>query len=224
MDLRRDDGMALLIALLALLLMTALGAALVLITSSESLIAGNFLFSLEALNAADAAIERANAELAGTADWNAVLNGTVRSLFADGPPGGSRSLADGSLVDPAEVASRANCGRSGSCSAAEMDAVTAERPWGTNNPRWQPYAYGWLRDTAPAGAIRSAFYVVVVVADDPAENDGNPVQDGAGAGNPGSGVILVRAEARGPGGSRRVVEATISRRPGPRLLTWREVR
>jgi hypothetical protein len=224
MDRRAETGMALVVALLALLLMTALGGALVLITSSETIIAGNFLGSFEAFYAADAAAERAMAELNGTADWNAVLAGSLRSVFVDGPPSGSRTMADGSTIDLAAIVNQANCGKSASCSAAEMDAVTTERPWGVNNPRWQLYAYGRLRDTEPAGTIRSAFYVVVLVGDDPADNDGNPLQDGASAGNPGSAVVAVRAEARGPRGVRKAIELTVGRQARPRLLSWREMR
>jgi hypothetical protein len=224
MDIRRDDGMALVIALLALLLLTALGAALVLTTSSETIIAGNFLISIEAFYAADAAAERAIGELNGIADWNPVLAGSLRSTFVDGPPSGSRTMADGSTIDLAEVVNRANCGKVGICSGAEMDAVTTERPWGANNPRWQLYAYGQLRDLAPAGTIDSPYYVVVLIGDDPAENDGNPLQDGAGTGNPGAGVVAVRAEALGPRGARKVIELTVARQAGPRLLSWREKR
>ena len=224
MELRRDEGMAVVIVLLALLLTSALGAALVLTTSSETIIAGNFLTSIEALYAADGAGERAMAELSGVADWNAVLGGSVRSVFVDGPPSGSRTMPDGSTIELGDVVNLANCGEVRSCTGAEMDAVTAERPWSANNPRWQLYAYGRLRDTASAGAINSPDYVIVLVGDDPAENDGNPLQDGAGVGNPGAGVMTVRAEAWGPRGARRVVELTIGRRPGPRLLSWREIR
>lgn len=224
MDRRAEDGIALVVALLALLLMTALGGALVLITSSETIIAGNFLGSIEAFYAADAAAESAMAELNGIADWNAVLAGSLRSVFVDGPPTGSRTMADGSTIDLAAIVNQANCGKSASCSAAEMDAVTAERPWGTNNPRWQLYAYGRLRDTEPAATIRSAYYILVLVGDDPAENDGNPLQDGAAPGNPGSGVVAVRAEARGPRGVKRVIEIMVARQARPRLLSWREMR
>ena len=224
MERRRDAGMAVVIVLLALLLTSALGAALILTTSSETIIAGNYLASIEALYAADGAAERAIAELGGVADWNAVLGGSVRSVFVDGPPGGSRTMPDGSAIDLGEFVNLANCGEVRLCSGAEMDAATARRPWGANNPRWQLYAYGLLRDTTSAATIDSSYYVIVLVGDDPAENDGNPVQDGAGTGNPGAGVIAVRAEARGPRGARRVVELTVGRQAGPRLLSWREIR
>ncbi len=104
--------------------------------------------------------------------------------------------------------------------------MTDDRPWGTNNPNWRPYRYGRLSPGGPAQDL----YVVILVGDDPAENDGNPDRDGVAPGNPGAGVLMVRAEAFGPGLSRRSVEAAIARVavPGgafaPRFLSWREVR
>jgi hypothetical protein len=223
MNIDNENGMALLVVLLALLLASALGASLVLTTSSETIIAGNFRTSIDTSYAAGAAAERAIAELNGVADWNAVLSGIVTSSFVDGLPSGPRRMADGSTIVLSEIVSLANCGKPRPCTSAEMDAVTSSRPWGVNNPRWQLYAYGWLRDTAPDATVRSSCYVIVLVADDPAENDGNPLQDGAGTGNPGTGVIAVRAEARGPRGARKVVELTIARQAGPQLRSWRQL-
>jgi hypothetical protein len=62
-----------------------------------------------------------------------------------------------------------------------------------------------------AATINSQMYVVVWVADDPSENDGNPLMDGTAATNPGSGVLAMRAEAFGPSGTHRVIEATVAR-------------
>jgi hypothetical protein len=223
-DVRAEAGVAVIVALLAMLLMIAIGAALVLTTSSETMIAANFRASTEAFYAADAAIERAMVELNGIADWNAVLTGSRRSAFVDGPPSGMRTLADGSTVDLTAIVNQANCGRVVACSAAEMDAVTIERPWGANNPRWQLFAYGPLTPSASPGTIDAAYYILVLVGDDSAENDGNPLQDGAGSSNSGSGVVVLRAEARGARGARKAIEATIARGNAPRLLTWRERR
>jgi len=97
------------------------------------------------------------------------------------------------------------------CGAAEMNAATTERPWGPNNPRWQLYAYNNVSALMPAGTIDSAYYAVVMVADDASENDGNPLQDGASQTNPGSGVIAMRAEAFGPKGAHKVIELTVAR-------------
>ena len=51
--------------------------------------------------------------------------------------------------------------------------------------------------------------VVVWVADDPSETDGNPLQDGTLATNPGRGVLAMMAHAYGRDGTRRVVEVTV---------------
>src|ERR1700675_1965216 len=138
---------------MAMLLMTALGIALVLTTSSETIIASHFRNSGEGLYAADAALERSLDDLLTVADWNQLLNGSVQSTFVDGPPSDSRVLADGSRIDLAEVLALATCQKSAPCSSGDMDAVTNERPWVANNPRWQLYAYGNLRDLMPSGTI-----------------------------------------------------------------------
>ena len=51
MDIRREDGLALIVVLMALLLLTALSVALTLATSLESTIAGNFRENQEAFYA-----------------------------------------------------------------------------------------------------------------------------------------------------------------------------
>jgi hypothetical protein len=211
MVIRREDGIAMIVTLMAMLLMSALGAALILTTSSETIIAGNFKDGGEALYAADAALERSIDDLLTVADWNDLLNGSTRSAFIDGPPGGSRTLRDGSAIDLSQALSQANCQKLTPCSAAEMNAVTAERPWGSNNPRWQLYAYNNVSELLPTDSINSSYYVVVMIADDPSENDGNPLQDGASQSNPGTGVIAMRAEAYGPKGAHKIIELTIAR-------------
>jgi hypothetical protein len=93
-----------------------------------------------------------------------------------------------------------------------MSAVTADRPWGANNPRWALFSYGPLSAmSSESGALPSPDYVVVLVADDPAESDGDPSRDGEPGSGPGAGVILVRAEAFGPLEAHRVVQAAVAR-------------
>lgn len=223
--LAREDGVAIVVAVMAMLLMLALGMALVLVTSSESMIAGNFRSGDEGLHAADAGLERAMADLATVPDWNAPLNGSVQSTFIDGAPGGSRTLPDGGTLVLAEVVNMASCEKAAACSAADLTAVTVERPWGANNPVWQLYAYGPLKNLLPSATIRSPYYVVVMVGDDPSENDGNPLVDGASPSNPGAGVLALRAEAFGPRGVHKIIELTVVRGDaGVRTLSWREVR
>src|SRR5580765_3807738 len=176
--------MPIIIALMATLLMSALGAALVLTTSSDALIAANFRDAQQGVYAADAALERAMSDLATRADWNAILDGTASSAFVDGPPSGVRALADGSSLDLDHTLNMMNCRKITACSASNLSANTAQRPWGANNPVWRLFAYGPLSGLLPPHALESAFYVIVMVADDASENDNDPLHDGQGARNP----------------------------------------
>lgn len=222
--MRSARGIALVVVLMAIVVMTTLGVVLVLTTSAETRIAANFRTSKQALYAADAIAERAIDDLRGIADWNTLLGGTGTSTFVDGAPSGTRALDDGSIVDLAHVVSMAGCQKKTACSDTDLNANSDDRPWGQNNPRWRLYAYGKLRDLLPAGSIDSPFYVVAMIGDDPGETDNDPATDGT-AGQPGAGIIALRAEAFGPGESHKVIEATVARGAGaPRLLSWRELR
>ena len=225
MGVGRADGVALVAALLLMLMMSALGVAFSLVSSSETLIAANFRNAQAALYAADAAAERAVADLGAFADWTPLVNGTARGTFVDGAPSGARTLPDGTTIDLAQLVSLANCHKSTPCSSADMDSVTAERPWGANNPRWQLFSYGRLRDVHPPASLDSPFYIVVLVGDDGSETDGNPLHDSQSPA-PGAGVIVLRAEAFGPRGVRRTMQATLARTTvgRVRVLSWREWR
>ncbi len=214
--LQREDGMAVVIALMAMMLMTALGMSLVLTTSSETMISGNFRAGGEALYAADAILERSMDDLLTIPDWNKLLDGSLQSGFIDGPPSGQRNLPDGSKIDLSQVLSFANCDKPTTCSAPDMDAYSEERPWTINNPRWQLFAYGNVADLLPTDTINSPFYVVVLIGDDPSETDDNPAGDGGApvapaTSNPGRGVIALRAEAFGPRGAHKVIEMTVAK-------------
>jgi len=216
---RDERGIALVIALLATLVMVAIGSALILTATTESRITRNFKNSTEAFYAVDAVLERVVEELRAIADWNLLLGGGAHSAFADGDPNGERALADGRAIDLTAVINDLNCRNISGCSDNAMDTITAERPWGANNPRWQPFAWGYLSGLAPGVIIDSPVYVVAMIADDPSECDDNPLIDGGAivscppgvTANPGAGVLAVRAEAFGPFGAHRAVELTISR-------------
>src|SRR4029450_12254891 len=150
MNIRDEHGIAMIVAMMAMLLMSALGIALVLTTSSETTIASNFSNSSVALYAADAAVERSMEDILTVPDWNKLLDGSAQSAFVDGPPSGVRTLSDGSTIDLTQAINMANCQKVTTCSNAEMDASTAERPWATNNPRWKLYSYANLRDLLPS--------------------------------------------------------------------------
>ena len=234
-DRNTERGAALIVALMAMLLMMALGTALILTTSTESKISRNFKTGAEALYAADAGLERAVDDLRTIPDWSAALSGAAQSSFTDGAPAGRRALADGRPIDLGEIVNLANCHKTAACSSSDLEDVTAARPWGPNNPVWQPFAWGRLADIATAGAVNSVFYLMVMVADDPSENDGDPLRDGVTgcapdqvtACNPGTGVLALRAEAFGPFGAHKILELTISRAGltgSVRIVSWREVR
>ena len=174
---RDERGAALLVALMAILLTMALGTALILSAGIESKITRNFRARAEAFYAADAALEHTLDEVRAIGDWNAILSGLLPSAFADGPPNGIRVLADGHPLDLGEVVNLANCRQTAPCSSAAMDAPTAERPWGANNPRWTLFAWGFLTDLLQGTG--SPFYVVTMVGDDSSENDGDPLLDGS---------------------------------------------
>lgn len=217
-------------------MMMALGTALILTTATESKIARNFAVTSEAMYAADAVLERVLDDIVPVRDWTTLLNGTVHSSFADGMPGGVRTLADGSAIDLSRVVNAANCQKPTPCSDDDMNRVTDARPWGLDNPRWALFAWGPLNNLTPTRSVNSPFYAMVMIGDDPSECDNDPLTDGGApippcggeaAFNPGVGVLSLRAEAFGPFGTHKVVEATIARvegNVGVRMLSWREAR
>lgn len=231
-----EQGVALVIALMAMTMMVALGTALILTTTTESKIAGNFRSASEATYAADAMLERVVGELVAVPDWNSLLGGRARSSFVDGPPSGGRTLADGKTINLAEVINVASCEKPTACTDDDTNRVTDQRPWGLNNPRWQPFAWGPLSSLTATGSVNSPSYGIVMVADDPSECDNNPLVDGGepippcgttSSMNPGKGVLSLRAEAFGPFGTHKIIEATVTRSGGAggvRMLSWREVR
>lgn len=212
-----NRGSSLVIAIMAVALLSALGLALTLIASTEMTIASSYALGQELMYAADAGLEIAAQELRLVPDWNAVLAGVSRSTWVDGDSAGLRFLEDGTPLSLDEATNLANCERKTPCSALDMDAMTDLRPWGRNNPRWQLFAF------APLGHS----YVIAWIGDDAAEQDGNPLLDGSEAVNPGAGIVAVRTEAFGVGGGHKVLEATARRSGGPmgvNLLSWKEIR
>jgi hypothetical protein len=233
-----ERGAALILAIMCLLFLAAVGVVVILTTSTEMIIAGGYRGGEAVRYAAEAAAERVLADLSPAGDWNTFVDGSARSTFVDGPPGGVRTLSDGSTLDLDAQVNMANCQSSAGCSIAEMNAVSADRPWGLNNPRWRLLAYGPLDALAPDAHLASPCYGVVLVGDDSLENDDDPTRDGTDADNPGSGIIALRALAFGPRGASRAIELTVARPPsdaqtgdyndrarqnGLRILSWREV-
>ncbi len=175
-------------------ILMALGAALVVITSTETIIAGNFRNSRQAFYAAEAAAELAIAELRTRTNWIGVVEGTERSQFIDGAPGGVRALPTDAPVDLTAIVNIANCNAAAPCGGV---------------PRWQLFAYGPLRDLAPPGASDSPFYIVAFVS-------GGQTESGAP-------LVTIRAEAFGPRGAYQALEVTLSRTDAGEAVVVRNV-
>lgn len=215
---RHERGAALLLAVILVLVVGALAAAVSITTRTETLISANFRQGRETLHAAEGALALAIRDLAGIPDWSAVLTGAAASSFTDGAAIGSRRTPGGDVV--------VLCCGAGSLTEGVQQRVHGTRSWGADTPDWQIFAWGPVAGWLPAGRIRAAIYVVVWVADDPGDGDGNPAADS-------NGMVHLHAQAIGPLGARRLVEALVQRQvigdgghpgPGARVLSWREVR
>ncbi len=202
-----ERGTALIIALMAMMLLTALGAAVVMVSNTETHIAANYRNSQEALYAADAAVERVVQDLLLVPRWNDILAGTAQSGFVDGAMTASKALPGGGQVTLC-------CGANTATGQLQSDTDTLNL-WGANNPQWKLFAWGPLGDMLPNQQIDSPMYVAVWVADDPADGvpgangivgatDGNPLVDA-------NGTLTLHAEAIGPSGTRKVIEVTVAR-------------
>jgi hypothetical protein len=215
--------MPLLLALMFTTLVTTLGGALVVLVAAETAISANHRDALEALYAADAGIERAMGELRTLSAWQDVPGAAPAAAppdFRDGAvaPG----LPDGTILDLARLTAERQAGSN------------AAYPPGADRPIWRLFAHAPIDRLLAAGAIRSPTYVVLWIADDVADADGDPLRDS-------NGVLVVRAEAFGLRGMRRRIEAAVGReevldgsesdpagetgveRNEVRMISWREV-
>jgi hypothetical protein len=203
-----DRGVALLLALVTTALLTALAASLVISTSTETLISGSYRASQETFYAADAALERAIHELSLLSDWTFVLSAPPSNILA--------SFNDGS------AAGTAPDGR-----PLSFSALTTERQvesdgrgsFGADRPVWRLYGHAALLAILPPGTVAPPAYVLLWIQDDGGDGDGDPAKDS-------NGIVRVCAEAYGPAGARRRIEASIGRVApgGVRVLTWNDER
>jgi hypothetical protein len=203
-----DRGTALVIVLLATALLSAVGAALTVLGNTETAIASSFRTESELSYAAEAGVERALQDVRAATRWDDLLTGARVSGFLDStllpilPTGGTLDLR--ALTSQLQAATNANGG-------------------GPNTPQWRLFASGPLKDIAGPAALDSSAYLVVWVADDVSEADGNPAADT-------NGVLVIRGEAVGSGGRTRALDLTVARAGAPpgqaglRVMSWREVR
>jgi len=197
--------MALITALLATMLLTALGMAAVLVSNTEGMITANYRRSSEALYAADAAVEMAVQDLLMVPRWNDVISGgtagnpaisSVTGSFVYGASTATLDIPAGGQV--------VLCCSATSVSGQLQGETNTANLWGVNNPTWRLYAWGPLINILPTATVDSDAFVAVWVADDPSETDGDPMADG-------NGVLTLHAEAYGAGGTRKIIEVTVAR-------------
>jgi hypothetical protein len=205
--LSNQQGSALIIALMAMMLLSALGAVVVMVSTTETRIAGNYRDSQEALYAADAAVERVIQDLLLVPRWNDILSGTTQSAFIDGSSNSQITLPSGGTMTLC-CATNTATGQL----QAETDTLNL---WGANNPQWKLFAWGPLREMLPGSQIDSSMYLVVWVADDPADGtggviDGDPLADV-------NGTLTLHAEAIGASGTRKTIEVTVARTSGTEI-------
>jgi Tfp pilus assembly protein PilX len=196
-----EQGAAVMLALVATLLISALAGALLVMANTEALIAGNHRIETETRYAAEAALERARVDLAELPNWSDALGGIVRSSWFD-----SRALPLTAWNTPVDVA--------GMLATLRADGVA--QPWGANNPAWRLFASGDLEAMTGGGAVQSAAYAAVWIADDEGEMDNNPTADS-------NGVVILRATAFGTSGAISAIQATVRQDSGARLLTWKVI-
>ena len=215
--------MPLLCALMITALVATLGGALVVLVAAETSISANHRDALEAFYAADAGVERAIGDLRTLTVWRDVPGAAEAAAPPDFRDGAiAPSLSDGTILDLARLTLERQAGSN------------AAYPAGPDRPLWRLFAHAPIDRLLPAGAIRSPTYVVLWVADDVDDGDGDPLRDA-------NGVLVVRAEAFGLRGIRRRIEATVAREDVPdgseshpageagaqrsevRMIGWREV-
>jgi hypothetical protein len=211
-----QQGAALIIALMAMMLLTALGATVFMVSRTETAIASNYRDSQEALYAADAAIERVVQDILMVPRWNDILAGSVTSSFTVGNPDQAIALpAGGSATLCRKEPAEADCAVT-TATGQLQQATDLENLWGTNNPKWRLFAWGPLSELLSTAAIDSNMYVAVWVADDPVDGaslttpDGDPLLDA-------NGTLTIRAEAIGVRGTRKTIEVTIARTSGTEI-------
>ena len=206
----RERGAALLVAILIVLLLSAAGVALLALTSTETLIGASYRHAQEAAYGAEAAFERALADLETIPDWSAVLRappGNVTSSLNDGVP--SPRGPDGRFLDLSALTA---------VRQRQSDARDGPSAFGADAPQWRLFAHAPIQELSSGLPADPPLYLMVWVADDGMDGDGEGESDS-------NGRVMVFAQAIGSGGTRRAVEGLIGRHEAlVTVLAWRRVR
>jgi hypothetical protein len=196
--------MAIASALVATVLLTGLGVALALMGIEESLLAGHDRQARALRLASESAAYLAVADLRRAPSW--ILIPALTARFTDDTLT-PQNPWDGATLDLTAETARAQADTDASRGPAEVPRV------------WRLLAYGPMARAAPALEC-GPYYLVVWVADDGADTDGDPGSDS-------NGIVTIRADALGPDGGRATTRMSVARTAmagGPdrvRILTIR---
>ena len=188
--------MAVLSAMLATVLLMGLAVAVVLMGTTEGVLAAHDRSARALREASIAAVQLAVADLRRQASWSAVLAAGA----------GPVSAAPGRAVDSTITPRPAWGGPPLDLDRLTVDVAVAADT-GSGDPQvWRLYEFGSLPALTPGGAS-SPFYIAAWVADDAADGDGDPLADA-------NGVLAVRGVACGPGDARATTAVSV-RKTGP---------
>lgn len=180
--------MAIVSALLATVVLTALGVAIALAGVEESLLAGHDRASRALRLASESAARLGVADAAGAASWTPLSS--IGSRFVEttmspaSPWGGS----------PLDLASE---------TVAVQAETDASRGPAESARAWRLVAAGPLARAAPDSGC-GPFYLIVWISDDGADTDGDPERDS-------NGILTIRADALGPDGGRATTLVSLQR-------------
>ena len=198
--------------MMAALLLVALAGVLAPLAMIETAVGGNHRRSVQALYAAEAALELATGELGSFPDWSDALDGSVRSAFRGATL--APAMPSGTRIDLAAITGRLRSAGAGASGAGR-------------GLEWRLFAHGPLSAWVPVPAGYGPWLVAVWIADDAADPDPDRERDSNDA-------IVAHAAAFGPRRAARAVQATLFRQtvssPPPatpvvrvRLRSWRIV-
>jgi hypothetical protein len=215
----RERGTVLLCALMVTALLTTLGASLVMVVITEALVGAHHRASQEALYAAESGVERTIGELRRMASWQTVPAAGAATALPE--------LNDGSLTPVLSDRRRLDLVRLTADRQADSDRSYPNTP---DRPAWRLFGHAPLDRLIGGDAGTAPPYVIVWIADDPGDLDGDPARDS-------NDILLVRGEVVGVRGMHRAVEAAIRRlsaldaagaggamRSDVNVIAWREVR
>ena len=191
--------MAVVIALLATLLLTALGVSIALLGIEESMLSLHERTARALRNAASAGAQLAVADLRMAPSWDPLLAPAAMPPLSAIP---GRFL-DSSLTPPAPW-NGASIDLVAATAALQAAATGARGP--SDAPQtWRLYLSGPLGRAAPTSGA-GPWYIAVWIADDRADMDGDPSVDS-------NGLLSVHAAAYGPAEAAVGIDLTLRRLP-----------